>query len=208
MTSTPTYHLVRQAAAAKLGANSTGSIHYAVLIDADHTEPSIALIANDGGGYFSREVLPMSALRRCSEQTSHDKPLTASAFKTAFVGRSTNNGYFIVAALCAEGLLTRVERDGPGRGQPLADVGMWDDWSRQVLAEATEMHGALPVFHAGKQSARATEAEAETATTQALTEEVCEQDNEAATTEDTADAEDDQTGPVKRRRKGKAKDGA
>lgn len=207
MTSTPTYHLVRQAVAAKLGANSTGSIHYAVLIDADHTEPSIALIANDGGGYFSREALPISALRRCSEQASHDKPLNASSFKAAFIGRSTNNGYFIVAALCAEGLLTRAERDGPGRGQPLADAGLWDDWSKQVLAEVSEKHDALPVFHAGKQSARATEADTDAVTHQALAEEAGENDNEAATAEETADTGDGQTGAGKRRRKSKATSG-
>jgi len=112
MTSTTTFHLVRQGTAAKLGANSTGTISYAVLIDADRTEPFIALTGNDGGGYFSREAVPISALRRCARQTDTDKPLGASAFKPAFVGRSTNNGYFAVAALCAEGLLSRVQRDG------------------------------------------------------------------------------------------------
>ena len=122
MTSTTTFHLVRQGSAAKLGANSTGTISYAVLIDTDHTEPVIALTGNDGGGYFSREVVPILALRRCAEQAGTDAPMGASAFKPAFVGRSTNNGYFAVAALCAEGLLNRVQRDGPGRGQPLADA--------------------------------------------------------------------------------------
>jgi hypothetical protein len=150
MTSTTTFHLVRQATAAKLGANSTGTISYAVLIDADRTEPFIALTGNDGGGYFSREAVPISALRRCVGQTASDKPLGASVFKPAFVGRSTNNGYFAVAALCAEGLLNRVQRDGPGRGQPLADAGFWDDWCTQVRAQADEQGDALPVFQIGK----------------------------------------------------------
>ncbi|MFN7726234.1 MAG: hypothetical protein ACK5QH_14295 [Rubrivivax sp.] len=153
MTSTSTFHLVRQGTAAKLGANSTGTISYAVLIDAERTEPFIALTGNDGGGYFSREAVPISALRRCAGQADSDKPLGASAFKPAFIGRSTNNGYFAVAALCAEGLLNRVQRDGPGRGQPLADAGFWDDWCAQVRAEADEQGDALPVFRIGKPTA-------------------------------------------------------
>lgn len=153
MTSTTIFHLVRQGSAAKLGANSSGSIQYAVLIDAEHTEPYLALTGNDGGGYFSREAVPMSTLRHCAEQAGDSTPLAASAFKPAFVGRSTNNGYFAVAALCAEGLLNRVQREGPGRGQPLADAGIWDDWCAQVLTQAREQGRALPVFQIGKQAA-------------------------------------------------------
>lgn len=171
MTSTTTFHLVRQGTAAKLGANSTGTISYAVLIDADRTEPFIALTGNDGGGYFSREAVPISALRRCAGQVDSDKPLGASAFKPAFVGRSTNNGYFAVAALCAEGLLNRIQRDGPGRGQPLADAGFWDDWCAQVRAQADEQGDALPVFQIGKPAvtepaAESAGADADTATTE------------------------------------------
>lgn len=162
MTSTSTFHLVRQGTTAKLGANSTGTISYAVLIDADRTEPFMALTGNDGGGYFSREAVPISALRRCASQADSDKPLGASAFKPAFVGRSTNNGYFAVAALCAEGLLNRVQRDGPGRGQPLADAGFWDDWCAQVRAHADEQGDALPVFQIGKPAASEPAAEAGT----------------------------------------------
>ncbi|MGR6805340.1 hypothetical protein ACU6VI_03385 [Sphaerotilus natans] len=170
MTSTTTFHLVRQATAAKLGANSTGTISYAVLIDADRTEPFIALTGNDGGGYFSREAVPISALRRCAEQACTGSPLGARAFKPAFMGRSTNNGYFAVAALCAEGLLNRVQRDGPGRGQPLADAGFWDDWCAQVRAQADEQGDALPVFQIGKPAvtepaAEPAEADADKATT-------------------------------------------
>lgn len=150
MTSTSTFHLVRQGTAAKLGANSTGTISYAVLIDADRTEPFIALTGNDGGGYFSREAVPISALRRCATPASADAPLGANAFKPAFIGRSTNNGYFAVAALCAEGLLNRVQRQGPGRGQPLADAGFWDDWCTLVRAQAEAQGDGLPVFQIGK----------------------------------------------------------
>ena len=145
-----TFQLIRHGTAAKLGANSSGSIRYAILIDADHTEPHLALTGNDGGGYFSREAVPISALRRCAEQQGTESPLGASAFKPAFVGRSTNNGYFAVAALCAEGLLSRVQRDGPGRGQPLADAGIWGAWTAQVMATASEQGNGLPVFHIGK----------------------------------------------------------
>jgi len=153
MTSTTTFHLVRQGTAAKLGANSTGTISYAVLIDADRTEPFIALTGNDGGGYFSREAVPISALRRCARQTDTDKPLGASAFKPAFVGRSTNNGYFAVAALVRRGPAEPRPARRPGRGQPLADVGFWDDWCAQVRAQAAEKGDGLPVFQIGKPAA-------------------------------------------------------
>jgi hypothetical protein len=74
MTSTTTFHLVRQGTAATLGASSTGTISYAVLIDADCTEPFIALTGNDGEGYFSRGALPISALRRCAAAPSRPAP--------------------------------------------------------------------------------------------------------------------------------------
>lgn len=166
MTSTTTFHLVRHGTAKKLGANSAGAIRYAVLIDLNRTEPYISLTANEGGGgYFSREAVPISALRRCAEQagTATGTPLGARAFKPAFTGRSTNNGYFAVAAMCAEGLLNRVQRDGPGRGQPLADAGYWDDWTAEVLAQVAEQGNDLPVFHIGKPPA---EPAAEGATTE------------------------------------------
>lgn len=169
MTSTTTFHLVRQGSAAKLGAKSTGTISYAILIDADRTEPFIALTGNDGGGYFSREAVPISSLRRCAEQAGIGMPLGASAFKPAFVGRSTNNGYFAVAALCAEGLLNRVQREGPGRGQPLADAGHWGDWCAQVQAQAAEHGGHLPVFHIGKPAASEPTADGDTEGNAAVT---------------------------------------
>ncbi len=150
MTSTSTFHLVRQGTGAKLGANSTGTFSYAVMIDADRTEPFIAMTSNDGGGYFSREAVPISALRRCAGLADSDKPLGASAFEPTFVGRSTNNGNFAVAALCAESLLNRVQRDGPGRAQPLADAGFWDDLCAQVRAHADEQDGELPLLQIGK----------------------------------------------------------
>lgn len=150
MTSTPTFHLVRHGSAAKLGANSAGSIHYAVLIDADRTEPFIALTGNDGGGYFSREAVPISALRRCAQEAGFGQTLKVRMFKPAFVGRSTNNSYFAVAALCAEGLLNRMQHEGPGRGQSLADAGFWDDWCSAVRAQAAARGDGLPVFPIGK----------------------------------------------------------
>lgn len=159
MTSKPTYRLVRQASAAKLGATSAGLIHYAVLIDPEHGQAHLALTGNDSGGYFSREAVAIEALRRCAQAHDPDKPLLAGAFKPAYVGLSTNNAPFISACLCAEGLLNRLPKEAPGRGQPLADAGYWDDWCAQVRAQATEQGDALPVFHIGKPPAEPVQAD-------------------------------------------------
>lgn len=165
MTSTTTFHLVRQGTAVKLGVHSTGTISYAVLIDTDRTEAFIALTGNAGGGYFSREAVPIAALRRCVCQTDRDKPLGAGAFKPALVGRDTDNDYFAVAALCAEGLLNRVQRESPGRSQPLADAGLWDDWCAQVHAQATEQGEGLPVFQIARPATTEPRADGDTKAT-------------------------------------------
>lgn len=59
------YLIVHTGSAAKLGANSQGAIRYAVLTDSTRSNLFLALTGNDGGGYFSREVLPSENIRAC-----------------------------------------------------------------------------------------------------------------------------------------------
>ncbi|MFC0168130.1 hypothetical protein ACFFKC_08560 [Pseudoduganella danionis] len=101
------YILLKTATANKLGKNSAGGIAYRVLADTDRKNLYITITGNDGGGYFSREVVPFSQVEKClTDWPDAGKALPSKLFKTAFVGRSSNNAGFLAAILRAEDLLT------------------------------------------------------------------------------------------------------
>jgi hypothetical protein len=143
-TTTPTYYLVRHGKAPKLGLQSVGQISYAVLLDDERAEPHLILTGNDGGGFFNKEPVPISALRECVE-TAPAK-MNANAIKSAFIGGSNNNAYFMVAVLCHEKLLKRAPREGAGRGQPVSDTANWDKWVEQVQTAADELGDDIETY--------------------------------------------------------------
>lgn len=119
---------VKTEAAPKLGRNG-GGITYKVLTDPERQHLFLSIVANDGGGYFSREIVAFDAVEACLP-ADPTQPLAAKVFAAAFVGKSANNPGFMAAMLRAEGLLVGVE------GQPhLHQVaGEWADWKRAMLA--------------------------------------------------------------------------
>lgn len=62
---THTYLQLKVATAAKLGQRAKGGITYAVLADADKQALYLTITANSGGGYFSRDIVPMATVERC-----------------------------------------------------------------------------------------------------------------------------------------------
>lgn len=123
----PAYLAVKTETAQKLGRNG-GGITYKVLTDPERQRLFLTIATNDGGGYYSREIVAFDAVEAClpADQT---QPLAAKAFASAFVGKSSNNPGFLAAILRAEGLLAGVE----GKPHLHQVVGEWEAWKRSVL---------------------------------------------------------------------------
>ena len=75
---------------------------------------------NSGGGFFSNEWIPFSAIRSVLESRSADTPLTSLALRGLFKGKSANNPSFLLATLVAEGVVKALE--GKRRQYTLADI--------------------------------------------------------------------------------------
>lgn len=97
--------IVRDALVPKLSARSAGSqIGYKLGCTLDKSEAYLSLTENQGGGYFSREWVPLT--RIISKLKNLDAGFPAISLKSAFVGKSVNNPSFLAAALVAEGVLS------------------------------------------------------------------------------------------------------
>lgn len=127
MTAT-TYLLIKTERARKTG---EGSITYAVLKDADSQGVHFTLLANDGSGQFSPEIVAFEKVEQCLAKVDGKKPVPAKLFAPAFVGRSANNAGSLMAAMRQE-LLCLPTVDA----SHLHEVsGNWDEWKRQILAQ-------------------------------------------------------------------------
>lgn len=77
-----------------LGCDAESAIHFRIY-------------ANSGGGYFNNEwVSAVRIAKALGESTS----ITSFTLQSAYVGKSQNNGGFMLAVLLAEGLVYRFER--------------------------------------------------------------------------------------------------
>ena len=75
---------------------------------------------NSGGGFFSNEWIPFSAIRSALESWSADTPLTSLVLRGLFKGKSANNPSFLLATLVAEGVVKALE--GKRRQYTLVDI--------------------------------------------------------------------------------------
>lgn len=97
---------IKRDTAPKTGLRAEGGITYAVVRDLDGDTLYITLIANTGGGYHSRELVPASRIEACLSGFEAGKVVPAKALRDAFTGRSSNNAGFLAACLRHEGLLS------------------------------------------------------------------------------------------------------
>lgn len=123
-----TYRLIKTERARKTG---EGSITYAVLKDADSQGVYFTLLANDGAGQFSPEIVAFDKIEQCLTKVDGKKPVPAKLFAPAFIGRSVNNFGFLMAAMRQE-LLVLPTVDA---SHLHAVSGNWDEWKRQILAQ-------------------------------------------------------------------------
>lgn len=121
--------------APKAGKTARGLLSYRVLCDADRQSISLALVANEGGGWFSPELVPLARIEAMlTLDTGENTPMPVNVLRAAFVSRSANNPGFLAAVLLAEGLLQLA--DGASRRYVRADG--WDTWKALMLSEPGE----------------------------------------------------------------------
>lgn len=120
--------------APKTSLNAQGGVTYALLKDADSTEVYFCLLANEGGGYFSREAVPFAAIEACLSGVNTERTIPAKVFRRAFVGRSVNNAGFLVHALRHERLLL----PSPDAAHQHILGPDWSEWKSTVLVQAGE----------------------------------------------------------------------
>lgn len=97
---------IKRDSAPKTGLRAEGAITYAVVRDQDSDTLFFTLIANTGGGYHSKELVPVARIAACLSGFEAGKVVPAKALRDVFTGRSSNNGGFLAACLRHEGLLS------------------------------------------------------------------------------------------------------
>ncbi|MDI1291466.1 MAG: hypothetical protein PSV18_01825 [Methylobacter sp.] len=157
----PSFLLLKRRQANKTGKRSKGYIHYLILSDPTHQALYITITGNDGGGFWSKEIVPFKQIEDCLQGVSQVTPITSKIFQNAFIGRSANNNGFLAAVLRAEKLLSAV----PDAAHQHHILPNWQQWKQAMFALAThaEIYQPEPVkLKGGKNSNKSTTAETTT----------------------------------------------
>lgn len=141
--------------APKLGRHG-GRLTYKILTDPDRQQLYLTITHNEGGGYFSREIVAFDAVERCLPA---DTALAfgAKLFARSFKGRSANQPGFAAALLRSIGLLGIVDL------KPHLHVvtGDWRAWKTTMLAQTGEPY--VPAAGTAVTATEATDAALKTA---------------------------------------------
>ncbi|MBD8532801.1 MULTISPECIES: hypothetical protein [unclassified Massilia] len=131
---------VKTAKAPKLGKHAEGAIHYQILTDSERKQPMFQIIGNEGGGYYSKEILVFDDVESCLSLHPPEQPFPSKLLQAVFMGRSSNNAGFLAAILRAEGLLA-LAPDTEGRHVIAGD---WTAWKASMLDEPGHPVDAKP----------------------------------------------------------------
>lgn len=115
--------------ARKTGLRSQGHITYRLLCRPSRHDLLLTIESNEGGGYFSKELVPFNDVFACIQSIQSGKPVASKVFKEAFVSQSANNAGFLAAILRAEGLLSAAS----DAGHHHLLQGDWGEWKQQML---------------------------------------------------------------------------
>ncbi|MQU58545.1 hypothetical protein GHO26_12220 [Pseudomonas helleri] len=132
---TPELISLKLGQAAKNGKNARGLLSYRVVCSVDRQDISLVLVGNEGGGWFSSELVPLTRIEGMLESDgSDDTAIPVNALRAVFVSRSANNAGFLAAVLVTEGLLELTE----GSPRRYVRTDSWDRWKRAMLSEQGE----------------------------------------------------------------------
>lgn len=146
MTDTTQYLCLKVGQAAKTGERSTGQITYRVLSDTDRQSLFLTLTGNDGGGWFSDEIVPLSRIEEVLDTLpDRSQSFPSKILRPAFVSKSVNNAGFLGALLRAERLLAAAPEDK--QQHVLTDA--WSDWKAAMLSLDGEPYDPKPKAGAG-----------------------------------------------------------
>jgi hypothetical protein len=129
------YFSLKHAAANKAGQHSKGQISYRILTDELHQNLFITIVGNEGGGWFSNEIVGVSKIEEILSKLKTKSPLPTKSFAPAFESKSANNAGFLVAVLRAEGLLNAAEES---RLHLVSED--WELWKSMMLTEPGEIY--------------------------------------------------------------------
>ena len=76
----------------QVGVDEAGEIH-------------LRVSSNDGGGFFSNEWVSHTAIQAALAEWPADQGVTSMTFRNLFRGKSANTPGFLIAVLCAEGII-------------------------------------------------------------------------------------------------------
>ena len=76
----------------QVGVDESGDIH-------------LKISGNDGGGFWSAEWLSFTSIQTALKEWPEDQGVTSMTFRKIFRGKSANTPGFLVAVLCAEGII-------------------------------------------------------------------------------------------------------
>ena len=124
-----THLLLRSGETRKVGQRATGMIRYDIVSDSEHTKVFIRITGNDGGGYFSRELIDFDKAIDYVTPYKNGSSFPSKVFASAFVGKSSNNAGFLAAVLRGEQLLDAA----PGSDFQHVVSGEWADWKAEAL---------------------------------------------------------------------------
>lgn len=118
-----TIQTVREERIPKLSPRARGLLTYVVGVGASGM-CYLAVTANEGGGYFSREWVSLASVRAClADFLARTESFPTALLQAVYANRSVNNACFLVAILRHEGLL--VAGDPPTLHRC---AGEWEVW--------------------------------------------------------------------------------
>ncbi len=85
------------------------TLTYQIAID-DKENIFLRITGNDGGGFWSKEYVLLSAIINTIESVPDNQSITSVHFLRLFVGKSQNSYGFLLAILLKEGLLEALEK--------------------------------------------------------------------------------------------------
>jgi hypothetical protein len=118
------YWLLKEGRCKKLGKHAEGGIKYQILASDDRASLYIRITENEGGGYFSKEIVPFVQIVQCLQKCDAATPFPSKALREAFTGRSSNNAGFLAAILRKEVVLDAA-KDAESQHVVAVDLDAW-----------------------------------------------------------------------------------